>query len=378
MANLDQIKSQLMNASKGKHLDVVGDITDHEWLESEVHDLNRILSGSLFTSIPTRSHTGLVGPETSGKSSFMALMLADAQRKGYLPVVIDTEGAWTPQFVERWGIDPNNILRVPSMWVDEIELYLTNWIDKGINNLAIALDSLGAVELKKVIRDGVDKKDVKSDQGGLYRDIKRMLKMIVQITKFQDSVSFTSGHLFGNPTGYGSPEQIGGGKYFRLSCDILISLKQTPLYENPSAKTKDEKGKVLGNKITAATLKNRYYPPFNEGTVEIDFKKGINKMAGMIELAKNMGLIEQNGAWYKCESLGIKEQGKDNFLKKLKEVDTKPLFNDIETMLQETGYSTINESLQAEGVGYEAPSEEIIEEDEENTEIQEEDYTSDE
>ncbi len=95
-------------------------------MESEVHDLNRILSGSLFTSVPTRSHTGLVGPETSGKSSFMALMLADAQRKGYLPVVIDTEGAWTPQFVERWGIDPNNILRVPSMWVDEIELYLTN------------------------------------------------------------------------------------------------------------------------------------------------------------------------------------------------------------------------------------------------------------
>ncbi len=30
MANLEEIKSQLMNASKGKHLDVVGDITDHE------------------------------------------------------------------------------------------------------------------------------------------------------------------------------------------------------------------------------------------------------------------------------------------------------------------------------------------------------------
>ena len=56
-------------------------------------DLNRILSGSLFKSVQVGTHTGLVGPEASGKSSFMALLLADAQKKGYLPVVVDAEGA---------------------------------------------------------------------------------------------------------------------------------------------------------------------------------------------------------------------------------------------------------------------------------------------
>lgn len=39
------------------------------------------------------NHVALIGPETSGKSSLMALLLADAQKKGYLPVVINAEGA---------------------------------------------------------------------------------------------------------------------------------------------------------------------------------------------------------------------------------------------------------------------------------------------
>jgi len=39
------------------------------------------------------NHIAIIGPEAVGKSSFMALMLADAQKKGYIPVVIDAEGA---------------------------------------------------------------------------------------------------------------------------------------------------------------------------------------------------------------------------------------------------------------------------------------------
>lgn len=342
---MDMLKAELLSSSKGNFMSVLGESQEGEFLNSTAMDLNRILSGTLNKSVKTLTHTGLVGPEASGKSSIMCLMLADAQKKGYLPVVIDAEGAWTNEFVKRWGMDPSNVIRIQSMWVDEIQIELGRWIDKDFRKLAIAVDSIGALELRKMIDDS-KKGDVKADQGRLQKEIKRMLKMLVSIAKFQDSVIFSAGHYYGNPTGYGEPEKIGGGNYYRLSCDNIITLKKFPIYENPNAATKALKGKIIGNKIKAATLKNRDYPPFQEAQVEIDYKTGVNSFAGMIDLCINMGLIEKKGSWYSCDILGLKEQGEIKLENAIKEVDNKPLLEAIEEILKTTGYSTINESLE--------------------------------
>jgi hypothetical protein len=55
--------------------------------------LNRILTGDLHKGLPEKTLTLLVGPEASFKSSFMALIMASAQKGGYLPIIVDTEGA---------------------------------------------------------------------------------------------------------------------------------------------------------------------------------------------------------------------------------------------------------------------------------------------
>lgn len=235
------------------------------------------------------------------------------------------------------------------MFVDKIEPELSRLIDKGIQNLAFAVDSIGALELYKIVDDVTAKgggDDVKADQGRLQKEIKRMLKMIVQIVKTQNGVAFSAGHYYGNPTGYGEPEKIGGGNYYRLACDNLVTLKKNPIYENPNAKKKADKGKVIGNEITAATLKNRHYPAFQEARVEIDFRKGVNSLAGLVPVAREMGLIEASGAWFTCPSLDLKVQGEQNFYSALKETNVTPLLEQIEEVLKSTGYSSINEQLE--------------------------------
>lgn len=315
-------------------------------MKSPAYDLNRILSGSLYKSVQSGTHTGLVGPEASGKSSFMALILADAQKRGYLPVIIDAEGAWDSEFVSRWGIDPNNVVRLKTLWVEEVMPELTRFIDGGITNLAIAVDSIGALESRKVVSDGVDKNDVKADQGRLQKEIKRMLKLLVSMAKFNDCLVFSAGHYYGNPSGYGEPEQIGGGKYYRLACDTIVSLKKSPIYENPNEKIKAKKGKILGTQITAATLKNRKYPPFQEAVVEIDYKNGVNEMAGLLDVAMSIGMVQRSGAWYTCEPLGIKAQGEVKFNEELSKIDKQPLLDAIEEHLKTTGYSSVNRELE--------------------------------
>ena len=345
ISTLEMLKQEMLAKSKGITLQALDEEKPGEWLTSPAYDLNRILSGDIYKSVQTKNHIGIVGPEASGKSSFMCILLADAQKKGYLPVVIDAEGAWTREFVTRWGLDDTNVLKLRSMWVDEIMVNLTEWIESGHQKLAIAIDSIGALEVKKLLRDG-EKGEIKADMGELQRKIKRMLKMIVNLCKNHDCLCLSAGHYYGNSSGYGDPEQIGGGKYYRLSCDQIISLKKFSLYEHPNAPTKAKKGAILGTKIKAATLKNRTYPPFQESTVEIDYKNGVNSLAGMIDLAIDLECIIKGGAWYTVPSLDIKVQGEANLMEELKTKDIQPILDEINRDLETTGYSTVNQNLE--------------------------------
>ncbi len=350
MSTFEEIKLKLESSSKGSRMMVLSEsevASIKEWLFTPTYDLNRILSGSLFKGVAEKTHTLLVGPESSGKSSFMCLNLAAAQKVGYTPIIIDTEGAWTEDFVKRWGIDPEKAIVINTPWVEDIMIELAKIIDNGWTKLAIALDSIGALESRKMLDDGI-KGDVKADQGTLQKKIKRIMKMLVGIVKIQDSIAFSAGHYYGDPSGYGDPNKIGGGKYPKLAADYLITLKKSHVYENPNATKACDRGNVIGTRIYAATLKNRFYPPFQEALFEINYQDGVNKIAGIVDVAMDMNFIEKSGSWYKCDILDMKVQGEAKFYEELKEKNIHILLESIEEVLQKSGYSSTNKNLEVE------------------------------
>lgn len=333
--SLQDLKKRIEKASKGTHVSILSksDIAKPTInIPTPAYDLNRILSGSLFKGLPARSVSLFVGPETSGKSSIICLMLAEAQRNGYTPIIIDSEGAWTDVFVSRWGMNPEDMLYIYDMWVDSIMITLGQIADSEDTKLAIALDSIGALESKKLMTDALGG-DVKADQGQLQKKIKRMLKMLQDISVKKNSMVLMSGHYYGNPSQYGEAEKVGGGFYVRLAPQIIVSLKKSKLFDNDK--------KIVGSVLKAITLKNRYYPPFQEAIIEIDYNKGINKYAGILDLAMEAGIAELNGSWYTIN--GKKYQGSINALEGLKE--DKDLLQKLDIWLQRTGYSTVNEII---------------------------------
>jgi RecA/RadA recombinase len=334
---LTSLRDMIASKSKGSHVSILSDsdiaiIKDN--LPTPALDLNRIISGSIYKGIPEKTLSLFVGPEASGKSSFICLCLAEAQRKGYTIVVIDTEGAWTDDFVKRWGLDPTKILYIYEPWVDNIMVQLGQIVESGATKIALALDSIGALDTMKLIEDA-EKGEVKADQGQLQKKIKRMLKMINNIVKGQSSIAMVSGHYYGNPSQYGSAEQVGGGKYMQLAPNLIVSLKKTKMLDGTG---KD--AKIIGNAVKAITLKNRWYPPFNEALIEIDYQKGINKCAGLMDIALEMGIITVGGSWYSFE--GEKAQG---LAKAMDFLDNPKVLKKIDEWLAKTGYSTVNENV---------------------------------
>jgi len=339
MSLLD-LKKKIEKASKGIHVSILSesDIAHvSEWIPTPSYDLNRVLTGNLFKGLPEKSLTYLVGVEASFKSSFSCLCAANAQKQGYTPIVIDSEGAWTGDFVKRWGLDPDNMLYIYEPFVDNVCATIAQLIDSDDEKFIIILDSLGGLENEKLLTDATSG-DVKADQGGLQKRIKRLLKLMLNLIKKKKSIGIYTGHMYGNPgASYGPTESIGGGKFAALAPDTIIQLKKS--------KNIDKDKNVIGNLVTATTLKNRFYPAFNQCIIDINYTDGIQRKAGMVELAIKAGYIDKAGAgWMTNTITNEKVQGE----LKAEAWINDDMLNKLNEFLEDTGYSTINEELKEE------------------------------
>ncbi len=337
MSTFSDLRRKIDKSVKGVHISILADseiAKIDQWIQAPTYDFNRILSGSLKKGIPVKSHVVMVGPEASFKTSYICLLLVDALRKGLKPVIIDTEGSWTNSFVERWGLDPRKVLYIYTPFTTEAMTVLSTIRESDEEGFAIAVDSIGGLERKKLFDDTL-RGDHKADQGILQKEIKQLLKMLVNICKSKKSIAFSSAHYYGDPSGYGSPEKVGGGKYLKLSADILISLKKYDIKE-----IIDGKSVITGTGLTACTLKNRFYPPFNETEIEINYISGINKYVGLLNICKTAGIIEQKGAWYTYLKTGCKFCGVKEVMKFFE--SNKDIIDEIDEYVKNTGYSNIN------------------------------------
>ena len=295
-----------------------------------------MLSGSIFKGLPEKTLTALVGPESSFKSSFMCLTMANAQKQGYIPVIIDTEGAWNSFFVKNWGLDSDNILYVYSPFIDEVIRVIGSLLNSG-EKYIIGIDSIGNLETEKLEKELLDGEVPKADMGVLQKKIKRMLKILLAVCKKQNSIALIAGHYYGNPSQYGAAESIGGGYHMRLAPHIIISLKKSKILDGPK-----ESQNVVGNRIKAITLKNRFYPAFQETSVDINYREGIDKYSGLIDVAMDAGFIERNGAWYTNTVTGDKCQG----VAKINEIINDDMLKELDEYIEKTGYSTINDEIE--------------------------------
>jgi hypothetical protein len=161
-----------------------------------------------------------------------------------------------------------------------------------------------------------------------------MLKILLAVTKKQKSISILSGHYYGSPSKYGAAEEIGGGKHMRLAPHIILSLKKSKLFNTDK--------EVIGNVINAITLKNRFFPAFQECSVEINYKDGVNVFSGLDKIAMEAGIISKGGAWYTNTLTQEKVQG----TAKLNQLLDEKTLHEIDKYILTTGYSTINKEIE--------------------------------
>lgn len=274
--------------------------------ENRTLDIDTVSTGSLSLDIalgvgglPYGRVVEIYGPESSGKTTLMLQIVAEAQKQGKTCAFVDAEHALDPIYAKALGVD-----------VDEL---LVSQPDTGEQALEIAdmLVRSGAVDV--VIIDSVaaltPKAEIEGEMGDAHVGLQARLmsqalrKMTSNAKKnnvligFINQIRMKIGVMFGNP------ETTSGGNALKFYSSVRLDIRRTG-----AVKEGDE---VVGNETRVKVVKNKVAPPFKQAEFQILYGHGSDKMGELIDLGVKQKLVEKAGAWYsyKGDKIG---QGKKN------------------------------------------------------------------
>ena len=286
-----------------------------EWFDTGCMVLNSIISGSLYGGIPKGRITGFAGPSMCGKTYIINKILGKAQQKGLVPVVFDTEMAVDDGNAAAVGLDPEKTKYVPVNTIEDCRNQLIALLDgiesSGMNGkFIISIDSLGNLASQKEVNDAESGKAA-MDMGMRAKSLKSMMRLLTYKAARTGTTILFANHTYDDPAAM-FPSLVknqAGGKGPVYLASVLIQLASKSEKQdnaNDADEMLPEAKKYSGTTLRALTVKNRFVPPFLECEMYLNFKTGLDKYAGLKDVAVNHGVIDQNGSTY---AMGDKKLG---------------------------------------------------------------------
>ena len=278
-----------------------------DWVSTGSYALNAIISGSLYKGIPMGRITGMSGPSQCGKTLIMNCIFANAQKMGMTPVIWDTEAAEDAESARSCGCDPTKMKYYPVETVEECRNQIVTFLDNVIKRpelkgkFIIGIDSLGNLASSKEIADALAGKSA-VDMGLRAKSLKSMMRTLTYRAAKANIPIVFSNHIYDDPSALFPSlvkNQSGGkGSVYLSSVLVQMATKSDKITDNKDDSSIAIAHKVSGTHITAMTVKNRFLPPYLKTDLHVNFKSGLSKYAGLLDIATGYGVIIQNGATY--------------------------------------------------------------------------------
>ena len=291
--------------------------TADEWIDTGSYALNAIISGSMYKGIPAGRIVGFSGPSMAGKTLIMNKIMANAQKKGYIAVIWDSEVAVDKKSAEAVGMDSSKTKYYPVETIEDCRNQICTFLDNVIKmdnpeyKFIIAIDSLGNLASAKEIRDASAGKDA-SDVGQRAKAIKSMMRTLTyKAAKARVPILF-SNHVYDSMEMFPTlvKTQSGGkGPIYLASVLVQLSTKNEKVSDNPNEESIAIAHNISGVTLGALTIKNRFVPNYLKTELYLNFKSGLDKHAGLFEIAEAFQVIEKPGrtVMFGGESLGYRK-----------------------------------------------------------------------
>ena len=249
--------------------------------------------------IPRGRVIEIFGPESSGKTTLMLHVIANAQKTGGLAAFIDAEHALDPGYAKKLGVNLDDLL-VSQPDSGEEALTICETLARSNALDVVVIDSVAAL-VPKAELEGEMGMATMGMQARLMSQALRKLTAILGKSKttciFTNQLREKVGVMFGNP------ETTPGGKALKFYASVRLDIRRKDTL-------KDDAGNATGNHVRVKVVKNKVAPPFAEAEFDIIYNHGINKEGSILEVGIAHGVVDKKGAWLQFEGELI-GQGKD-------------------------------------------------------------------
>lgn len=273
------------------------DASTLSFVDTGSYILNAAFSTSIFGGIPNNKVTAFAGESAVGKSYFALGILKNflSRNENAGGIYYETEGAPT-QVIKSRGLDARRIVVSQPNTIEEFKTNVMKVLQRYENieeeerlPLMVVLDSLGQLSTIKELEDSTEGNNV-TDMTRT-RAIKAAFRTItLKLAKLNVPLVLTN-HTYTAITKYGAPQELGGGSGLKYAASTIAMLSKS--------KDKDEKTKeVVGNIIRCKMYKNRFAKENSEVEVRLNYKTGLDRYYGLLDLAIK-------GELYKKSTKGI-------------------------------------------------------------------------
>jgi recombination protein RecA len=255
------------------------------------------------------------GPESSGKTTLVYHVIAEAQRRGGICAFIDAEHAMDPAYAKRIGVDIDNLL-VSQPDTGEQALEIAELLIRSGALDVVAIDSVAALTPKAEIEGEMGDSHVGLQARLMSQALRKLagtLNRTDTICLFTNQLREKIGVMFGNP------ETTPGGRALKFYSSVRLDIRRI--------ETLKEGVEAIGNRVRVKVVKNKVAPPFKQAEFDIIYGSGISWEGTVLDSGLDRKIVQKSGSYFSFddERLGQGRQNATAFLREHPDVTQKIL-----------------------------------------------------
>jgi recombination protein RecA len=256
--------------------------------------------------VPRGRIVEIFGPESSGKTTLVYHIIAQAQAQGGVCAFVDAEHAMDPIYAQRIGVNTDDLL-VSQPDYGEQALEIVDVLVRSGAVDVIAVDSVAALTPRVELEGQMGEQTVGLQARMMSQAARKLagnLNRAKTVCVFTNQIREKIGVMFG------SPETQPGGRALKFYSSQRLDIRRI--------ETLKEGTEAVGNRVRVKVVKNKVAAPFRQAEFDIEYGDGISHEGCLLDLAIEHDLVQKSGSFFSYGELRL-GQGRNNTKQYLRE-----------------------------------------------------------